>query len=437
MGKLCAVITLLGLCGCLVVTTTYNRLPPGPYRAVLYLDGKQSQRLQPDSVAAHFNLDDVVRGELPFNFEISLTADSSLLLTLINGEERIPVPDISYERLLESARDSITIRFPLNDSYFTGYHEDGVFEGYFVDETRDEGLYRIPMVAQFGLDHRFTEMKKPPVVDLSGTWSTTFGIEDGATPYAAIAEFRQEGNALSGTFQTATGDFRYLSGTVQGERAYLSTFDGAHAFLFSAKLQSDGTLLGIFRSGKHYQTIWEARRDPNARLPDPEQETRVVDSLQPVVLAGLLPSGRAMTITDSEAEFKVVSLFGSWCPNCRDEALFLDSLRQTVDPSRVAFYGAAFERMRDTSRALAALTRFGESLQLNYPLVLVATTDSKAAATAQLGFLDKVRSYPTLLILDENNHVVYTHTGFAGPATGAYGEFTQAFAKTLQNLLDQ
>ena len=425
----------MSLCsGCLVVNTTYEKLPAGPYRGVLLLDGRQSQRVEPDDVAANFNLEDVQRGELPFNFELALDADSALIMTLLNGEERIELPPLHYERPLATARDSFTAYFPLNDSYLTGYHEEGVLEGYYVDESRGEAPYLIPFVARYGEGHRFTNNEIAPTADLSGRWAVNFGV-DTDEPYQAIGEFEQRGNQLLGTFQTTTGDFRYLEGTVQGDRAYLSTFDGTHLFLFAAKLQPDGTLLGLFRSGNHYQVIWEGARDPNATLPDPELETSVLDPESSVEIGGLLPNGEQLRVAELPGRFKVVSLFGSWCPNCRDEAVFLDSLRTTLSATDVSFYGAAFERMLDTTRALAAIDRFGESLDLGYPLAWVGSSD-KSEATAQLGFLDEVRSYPTILILDERNRVVYIHTGFAGPATSAYGEFTRAFAKTLQTLLD-
>ena len=420
--------------GCLVVNTTYDKLPPGQYRGVFYLDGKQSQRVEPDDVAAQFNLDDVKRDELPFNFSIGYGTDSTLQLTLLNGEERIDVADVSYERLLSTARDSITVRFPLNDTYFTGYHEDGIIEGYFVDETRDAGSYRIAFVAQHGVGHRFTDLARTPTEDLSGRWDVTFGLDEDEEPYPAIAELEQQGNELRGTFLTTTGDYRYLAGTVQADRAYLSVFDGSHVFLFSAKLQEDGTLLGIFRSATHYQTIWSAKRNAAATLPDPTSVTSVLDPEASLELNGLNLDGTPYTLSASPGTYTVVSLFGSWCPNCKDEALFLDSIRQTLPSDRIRFVGAAFERMADTSKALAAVTRFGESLNLDYPLVYVGSA-SKSKATEQLQILDRVRSFPTILILDDRLRVVYTHTGFAGPATSAYGDFASAFAKTLQTLL--
>ncbi len=49
---------------------------------------------------------------------------------------------------------------------------------------------------------------------------------------------------------------------------------------------------------------------------------------------------------------------------------------------------------------------------------MLAGGNDKTEATKILGFLDKVKSYPTTIFLDRNHHVVYIHTGFSGPGTG-------------------
>ena len=430
-------VGLLALCagGCIVVEPNYDKAPPGVYRAIFHLDGRQSQRVEPDDVAKAFALDDVPQGELPVNFELSYRADSTLDIVFLNGEERIEADEVEFVRLFSSARDSITVRFPLNDSYITGYHEDGIIEGVFVDESR--GDYAIPFTAFHGEDYRFSQLAKEPAADLTGRWATTFGVDDETEAYPAIAEFEQDGNHLAGTFLTTTGDYRYLDGTVQADRFYLSTFDGGHVFLFAGKILEDGSLLGIFRSGNHYQTIWEATRDAGATLASAEAETVITDA-GPVAVVGFDPSsGRAVSILDepyAAGRYKVLSLMGSWCPNCRDEAVYLDSLRETLPEERVAIIGMAYERMRDTSRALTAVERFRENLDIGYPIVLAGDA-SKANATEALGFVEEVKSFPTLLVLTPDNRIVYTHTGFTGPATSEYGTFTRHFADTLRQII--
>lgn len=79
----------------------------------------------------------------------------------------------------------------------------------------------------------------------------------------AIGEFVQVENNLTGTFLTESGDYRYLDGTVQANKLYLSCFDGAHAFLFEGKIEADNTINGIFYSGKNYKATWSSKKTTN------------------------------------------------------------------------------------------------------------------------------------------------------------------------------
>jgi hypothetical protein len=41
---------------------------------------------------------------------------------------------------------------------------------------------------------------------------------------------------------TPNSDYRYLEGIVRGDSMFLSTFDGAHSYLFTAKIETDSRL---------------------------------------------------------------------------------------------------------------------------------------------------------------------------------------------------
>lgn len=420
------------LSGCIVVEPEYTMLAPGTYRGVMYLNGKFSNRVKPDQVASNFNLEDVAKSELPFNFDLKYQNDSTFYIVISNGEEKIEVKDVSYERLMTTARDSVTFRLPLYDSYFTAYYEAGIIEGFYVDPSRGED-YRIPFTAFHSKPYRFTDLRKKPAINLTGRWSTSFGIEDSTKTSSAIAEFKQDGNHLLGTFLTTTGDYRYLEGTIQNDRAYLSTFDGSHAYLFTAKLQPDSSLMGIFRSGNHYQTIWKATRNNNARLPDLSKEVKLT-AQESINLSATNLKGETVDLTSFENKVKVISVFGTWCPNCKDEITFLDSLYQTIDKNKVAIIGLGFERKKEKEKAIKAITKFKNTLKVDFPL-WYAGYANKRSIGEKLYFIDKFKSYPTTIILDQQNNVKYIHSGFAGPATSDYGNFTKQFAAELNSLL--
>ncbi len=108
----------------------------------------------------------------------------------------------------------------------------------------------------------------------NGRWSVDFSSSDDL----AIGVFEVDGNQnAQGTFMTTTGDYRYLAGRVDGNLMRLSTFDGAHAFLFHARMQDDGTIEGDFWSGNWWHETWTATRDDDATLPDAFEQTVIAD----------------------------------------------------------------------------------------------------------------------------------------------------------------
>lgn len=84
-------------------------------------------------------------------------------------------------------------------------------------------------------DQRFELTNGPAKVDINGRWAVTFA-GDSTNEGNSIAEFSQNGEKLEGTFLTPTGDYRYLEGVVTGNKLKLSSFYGAHAYLFTADI---------------------------------------------------------------------------------------------------------------------------------------------------------------------------------------------------------
>ncbi|MBK9524562.1 MAG: hypothetical protein IPO39_07335 [Bacteroidetes bacterium] len=82
-------------------------------------------------------------------------------------------------------------------------------------------------------------------MNLSGRWQAIFD-DEAPESKMSVALFHQDGNHLTGTFLTTTGDYRYLEGEVSGQKVSLSAFDGSHAFLFTATIQKMELSLEIF-----------------------------------------------------------------------------------------------------------------------------------------------------------------------------------------------
>lgn len=430
-------IVIFLITGCFVIDNPFTGIPPGPWRAVLKLDPSTitpNPKGEPLPEKVGLKFEEVTQGELPFNFEVIYENDSVFYIDIINGKERIKVDDIIIGRDRRTAKDTLIINLPVFDSYIKGIFEERVIEGEWVVPSR--GNYTIPFVAKHGKDHRFTQLSKPPAMDVSGKWEVTFEIETDH-PYKAIGEFEQQGNKLLGTFMTETGDYRFLEGTIQADKLYLSCFDGAHSFLFEAKIREDQTLIGSFRNGKHYQTIWEAKRNPDFQLTSANELTYIKKGYESFDFAFQNQDGRVISLQDKayEGKVKIVQILGTWCPNCRDETEYLVSYLKEKQPADLAIIGLSFERHRDRKKALAAIQRFKSQMEVPYE-VLYAGPSNKDEASKVLPMLNKIISYPTMIFLDRENQVRKIHTGFSGPATSAYASFVEEFETFMEELLN-
>ncbi|MEM9930226.1 MAG: TlpA disulfide reductase family protein [Bacteroidota bacterium] len=430
--------TALLLSACTFVQERYPTLPPGPYRAVLELEYNPilpNPKGAPIPEKTNLEFDEVTEGLLPFTMDVVYETDTTFRIELHNGDETIIVPadQILTGRDQQAGRDTLRVDFPVYDTHISAYHEENVIEGVFVVHYRDN--YRIPFKAYFGQDHRFTVLRKAPVADISGKWAVEFGMGD-EVPYPGIAEFEQEGNHLKGTFRTETGDYRFLEGTVQADKAYLSVFDGSHAFLFEAKINNDGTLDGTFRSGRHYITRWTARRDDNFKLASPDALTLMNEDI-PLSFNFPTVEGKMVSLQDEAyaGKPKLIKLMGTWCPNCREEADFLKEYLANNDTKDLEVIALAFEKYgAEDERSREVIRRYQNTMQVPWPILLAGPSD-KAAAGEALPMLNKIISFPTLLFVDRQDKVQRIYTGYNGKATSKYNEFVRSFEQSVAALL--
>lgn len=416
---------------CIVIENQYTALAPGIWRAQF--------KLEQTIPAAEYDRDDVIveieEVNLPVLFEVRYVEDNKMQIIWQNGEEKIISDSISWGRDKATGKDSIRIDFPLFDTHISAWYEERVIEGYWEVHYKDN--YRIPFVAFYGQGDRFKTYGHAPDADISGKWECTF--EPGtAGVYPAVAEFQQNGNQLTGTFLTETGDFRFLEGVIEKDKFQLSCFDGSHAFLFEGKLTSGDSLVGNFRSGKHYNVIWTGVRNPEASLNDPLQINKVVLDA-PVIFEGLDTEGKSRSTgeIDFTGKAKIIQVMGTWCPNCKDETVFLKEYIQ-ANPQIAAqldIVALAFEAYADQDRNLEAIRRYEQKMDLTYPIWLAGNKD-KGQASQVINVIDRVSSYPTLLFVDKTDRVRYVHTGFSGPATSEYDAFKSEFDSLLNSLIN-
>jgi thiol-disulfide isomerase/thioredoxin len=425
------------LSSCLVMESPYSTIPPGIWRATLELVPKEvvmSKSGEPYQKLSGNQFEEVTEGELPFNFEVIYKNENEFYIEIFNGDERIRLDDISTTHDKATNNDSIIIRFPVYGTYIKAAFEDGLMEGNFYDPARSPN-YSIPFRAKHGKNFRFTQLKKEPFFDVSGKWETTFGLDE-SEPYKAIGEFQQDKNRLTGTFMTETGDYRFLEGTVQANKMYLSTFDGSHAFLFEAKLLEDSSLTGSFRSGNHYKTIWESRRNPNFELASPDSLTFLKEGYETIDFTFENPEGKMVSINDEhyKNKIKIIQIFGTWCPNCRDETNFLVDYLKEYKTKDLEIIALAFEKYKDKQKAMQIIQNYKTQFEIPYE-ILHAGTSSKNEAAKSLPMLNHILSFPTMIFIDRENKVRRIHTGFSGPATSRYKDFKDDFDRFVKGLL--
>ncbi|MDH3768266.1 MAG: TlpA family protein disulfide reductase, partial [Gammaproteobacteria bacterium] len=270
-------------------------------------------------------------------------------------------------------------------------------------------------------------------VTFDGRWEVVFTDDDGAQT-AAVGEFEQDENHVQGTFLTATGDYRFLAGQVQGNDLYLSTFDGSHAFLFTASLAGE-TLRGGFWSGTAWHEDWVATRNAGAKLPDAYSLTQLVGDRFEFEFPNT--SGQSVSSDDPRFDGKVllVTLVGSWCPNCHDEAAFLAPFYQKYRGQGLEIVGLMFEHLEDFDEAARQVNAFRNKFDIEYPLLVAGSSDKKRASRT-MTMLDRVYSFPTSIFIDRTGEVRQIHTGFSGPGTGEhYQKLVAGFSETIEQLL--
>jgi hypothetical protein len=102
----------------------------------------------------------------------------------------------------------------------------------------------------------------------------------------------------------------------------------------------------------------------------------------------------------------------------------------------LSIVGLAFELTGDPTRDKEQVRLYTAHKDVEYP-VLVAGVSDKAQASEALPLIDRVRSYPTTIFLDDEGAVRAVHSGFSGPATGeAHDELRREFERLIDQLLD-
>jgi len=381
---------------------THKTLQKGTYRAVLKVQDNQ---------------------ELPFIFEVK----NDSLLHIFNADEIISVDEITYQN------DSVKIQTPFFEGYIIAKIEDNRLKGSFIKPSLDS---IVPFEAAKG-SVRFSSTNAA-TTNITGNWETIFSKNYEHEKYIAKGIFNQKGKHVSGTFRTTTGDYRYLEGIVTGDSLRISTFDGAHAFLFTAKI-TDSTMNGFFYSGNHWKEPFTAKLNNEYELPNEENLTFIRKGYENFDFSFPDTRGRIVSLSDPEFQNKtiIIQIMGTWCPNCLDESKFLVNYLKENPDKEIKVIALAFEVAKTREVAFQRIKRLKERLGIRYPILLAqyGNLADKKLAQQKLPMLNNLISYPTTLFLDKKGSIRKINTGFNGPATGKkYKVFKNEF-ENFMNVL--
>lgn len=327
------------------------------------------------------------------------------------------------------------VKMPIFDSKLKFSVQDNKLFGYWYNYAKGDN-YKLDFKAKpvNNVSERFLVEKREDNAFFDGQWEITFSK---GTPdeYKAIGIFNQDNQNVNGTFITETGDYRFLQGNIVGDSMYLSAFDGAHAFLFKAKLEND-TIKGMFYSGSHWSEHWEGFLNSAFELRDPYSLTSVVNGEE---IEFEFPDLEKQPFKYPDPKFTdkvvIIQLLGSWCPNCMDETKFMVELYNQYHERGLDIIGLAFEAPETLDKKIERVKDLKKHFHISYDLLIAGNADKKEAERS-LPFLKNIVSFPTTIILNKDGQVERVHAGFYGPGTGAYYiKYMEDTKKLIEKLL--
>ena len=366
--------------------------------------------------------------KIPFVFEVSDAGKEHAVAYLLNGAERFPLKNISYRN------DSVIIPVDLYDAVLAGKLIGNTLTGKFRKLNSEPPGSGITFIAVAGDAPRFSGNDALPVAKLAGTWDIRIGSGEQAD--VTVGNFEQKESILTGSILTTTGDYRYLEGVVHGNKFQLSAFSGSSPYLVQGEFTSDTTFTGEFVTTRKSSKM-EGKRNPKAALVDPYSFSKMKEGFSKIEFS--FPNLEKIPVSLADSKYKgkvvIVSILGSWCPNCMDETAFLAPWYKENKDRGIEIIGLAFERKNDFDFAKRTLTRLKERFDIKYELLFAGLAGTDQASKA-LPALSGIAAFPSTIFIDKKGNVRKVHTGFSGPATGKfYQEFKDEFNGLVNELV--
>ena len=358
--------------------------------------------------------------EIPFPFEIE--EDGHLLRgAFFNGELAIRSTDGRFEN------GTVFLAFDQYASRIEATYSDGRLEGQYVRGSRPPYPFRAVRAVK-------TEAASVDAPSIAGVWTIPTESSKGEKAWRFIV--RQTGAEVNGTILRVDGDTGSLTGSYRDGTFVMSHFSGARPLLLEVTLEADGTLRLLRNRGRELVAVRsDSARAAELDAPtDPSRHTSVEDPDAPLRFSFPDLDGRIVTHEDPRFAGKVVvvSITGSWCPNCHDEAPFLSNLYKTYRDQGLEIVAFSFEEAAQLANP-TRLRAFIERYDLDYTFLLAGVPDELGEKVPQAVNLN---AFPTTFILGRDGRVRAVHAGFPGPASGSfYTEVLHEVTSQIEELL--
>jgi thiol-disulfide isomerase/thioredoxin len=370
---------------------------------------------------------------VPFEFGIAQTANA-VSGWFFNGDERITSDSGHFES------GHLVLDFPsYGRRVDVQLGADGSLSGSYGPPAAGSTLRSYPFSARHAQpEHGGSGVKAPSI---EGLWIVPAKAGNvGEKSWRFIVQ--QKGAAIRAAILRVDGDTGALTGHWQDGKFVLSHFDGARPLLLEVSPAADHTLAMVLRNSNGVNAALTGYRASDAKArgvpdaADPSAHTSVRDPNEPFQFSFPDLAGHVVSNSDSRFSGKVlvVDVAGSWCPNCHDEAPFLQSLYRKYHGQGLEIVTLSFEEPEQYANPIR-LRAFVKDFGLEYTVLLAGTLDDLHARLPQAVDLD---AYPTTFFIGRDGLVKSVHAGFAAAATGSFNtQLRKDFTATIEKLLAQ
>ena len=353
--------------------------------------------------------------EVAFTLEVEREGDK-IIGSLVNGDDRTVSTSGSF------VGDRLKLRYDFYDAELNAVIVGDELGGGFTRQWRKQTLVRKLRAARDAGAGDTARASSNPAADISGEWLMRVGEEPKISLWRAA--FKQQGSKAQGTIIPLSGDWGEMTGSFENNQLTLNRFDGINCRVFKATLTPRGALEGFVDFGLFdpkrkvvAERLTAENKSSVGSLPDPNNHTRMSNGAEPFRFSFPDPDGKTVSSTDERFKNKVVvvTITGSWCPNCYDEGPVLQEFYERYRAQGLEVVALAFEYTGDAARDTKQIRAFAKHLGVTYPMLYAGAVDETEKKLPQLV---NFGAYPTTIYIGREGLVKHIHAGFEGKATG-------------------